>query len=63
MSGRPTVNPVNARFSFSALEVEGGDDDSHTESEGELVEAPLTPPPPNAQYVYICSEFPSYGKI
>lgn len=50
MSGRPTVNPVNARFSFAALEVEGNDEDSHTESEGEgeLIEAPLTPLPPVA---------------
>lgn len=46
MSSRPTANPANAKFSFSALQVEGGDDDAHSDSEGELVEAPLTPPPP-----------------
>ena len=51
MSTRATPNPSNPRFSFAALEVEGGDDGSRTESEGELVEAPLTPPPANVQYV------------
>lgn len=46
MSSRAPGNPVNARFSFAALEVEGADEDSHSEeSEGELVEAPLTPVP------------------
>lgn len=52
MSTRATPNPSNPRFSFAALEVEGGDDGSRTESEGELVEAPLTPPPANVQYVF-----------
>jgi hypothetical protein len=51
MSARATTNPANPRFSFAALEVEGGDDDSRTESEGELIEAPLTPPPATVQYV------------
>jgi len=51
MSTRPTTNPANPKFSFAALEVEGADGQSHTESEGELVEAPLTPPPAAVQYV------------
>ena len=41
MSSRPVAKQSSARNSYAALAVEGGDDESQTESEGELVEAPV----------------------
>lgn len=48
-----TRAPFGNKFSFSALEVEGGDDNDseHTESDGELVELPTPSPPKPVAYV------------